>query len=232
MIRLAALPLLLLAAGCSSSAFDVGTPPELSPVGSGLSSPLAGSDLSANPAFGAQGEGWAGGAADYFRDQRARRQGDLITVRIAINDKASFNNTSALSRQAQGDGSIDASGSAFGYTLPTIGANGKAASSSSSQGQGSTVRSEKIDLSVAAVVTGVLPNGYLVIDGSQEVMVNQEQRILRVAGIVHPADISPQNVVSYEKIAEARISYGGQGRIANEQKPTLAQKLWSQLNLF
>lgn len=220
-------------AGCSSSSFDVGLPPpQLSPVGSGLTQNSASPALAENPAFRPTGGDWTGGAADYFRDQRAKRQGDIITVRIAINDKASFNNTSQLSRQAQGQAGLDAAGNLLGVTLPTSGASGKANSSSSSQGQGSTVRAEKIDLSVAAIVTSVLPNGYLVIDGSQEVMVNDEQRVLKVAGIVHPGDISPNNIVSYEKIAEARISYGGAGRIANEQKPTVAQKLWSRLNLF
>lgn len=223
----------LLLAGCSSSTFDVGAPPpELTPVGSGLASDLTTPELAATPAFARSEGGWTGGSADYFRDQRARREGDIITVRIAINDKAAFNNTSALSRQAQGAAGLDASGSLLGYTLPSSGVSGKTNSTSSSQGQGSTVRSEKIDLSVAAIVTAVLPNGYLVIDGRQEVMVNDEQRVLRVAGIVHPGDISPENIVSYEKIAEARISYGGSGRIANEQKPTAAQQLWSRLNLF
>jgi flagellar L-ring protein precursor FlgH len=229
-----AIPLLaVVLSGCSSSNFDVGVPPpQLSAVGSGLSGELTTAELADNPAFSKSDAGWTGGAADYFRDQRARREGDLITVRIAINDKAAFNNTSALSRQAQGQAGLDASGNFVGFGLPSSGLSGKTNASSSSQGQGSTVRSEKIDLSVAAIVTGVLPNGYLVIDGSQEVMVNDEQRVLRVAGIVHPRDISPENVISYEKIAEARISYGGSGRIADEQRPTMAQKLWSRLNLF
>lgn len=218
--------------GCSSHEFDAGEPPELSPVGSGLPSAAAGEELAAHPAFSAPQEGWMGGSADYFRDQRAKRAGDIITVRIAINDKASLNNTKALSRQAQMDAGLDASGTVLGNSIPVVGGTGKANSSSSSTGQGTTARAEKISLSVAAIVTALLPNGYLVVDGRQEVMVNDEQRVLHVAGIVHPGDIAPDNSVSYERIAEARISYGGRGRIADEQQPTKVQKLWKKFNLF
>lgn len=231
-LRPAALAMCFILGGCSSQVFEVGEPPALTPVGAGLPSQMQGAELAAHPAFSAPQDGWAGGAADYFRDGRAKRVGDIITVRIAINDKASLNNTQALSRKAQMDAGLDASGSLLGAEIPAAGAAGKASSGSSSSGQGSTVRAEKINLSVAAIVTSVLPNGYLVIDGRQEVMVNDEQRILFVAGIVYPGDISPDNAVSYERIAEARISYGGRGRIADEQKPTRAQKLWSKLNLF
>lgn len=222
----------LLLGACSHGVMDAGEPPTLSPVGAGLPSQPVGEELAANPAFAESNQGWQGGTADFFRDARAKRSGDIVTVKIAINDKAAFNNTSALSRKAQLDGGISTSGSFLGTEVPAIGANGGATSASSASGQGSTVRSEKINLSVAAVVTSVLPNGYLIIDGRQEVMVNEEQRILHVAGIVYPGDILPDNTVSYERIAEARISYGGQGPIAEEQQPTRAQQFWRKLNMF
>ena len=97
---------------------------------------------------------------------------------------------------------------------------------------GSTVRSEKIALSVAAVVTSVLPNGYLVIEGTQEVLVNFEARILSVAGVIHPGDITPENTISYEKIAEARISYGGKGRISDVQQPGWLHQIWDRVAPF
>jgi flagellar L-ring protein FlgH len=231
--RSAVLAALAIALGaCSHDLIDVGEPPQLSPVGAGLPSQPPGEHLAAHPAFAAPQAGWQGGSADFFRDARAKRSGDVLTVRIAINDKAAFNNTSALSRKAQLDAGINTSGSFLGTEVPAVGATGGTTSASSASGQGSTVRSEKINLSVAAIVTAVLPNGYLVIEGRQEVMVNEEQRILHVAGIVYPGDILPDNTVSYERIAEARVSYGGQGAIADEQRPTRAQQFWRKLNLF
>ena len=100
---------------------------------------------------------------------------------------------------------------------------------SSTQGQGTIDRSEKIQLAVAAVVTDVLPNGNLIVSGSQEVRVNYELRLLNVAGIVRPQDISKANTISYDKIAEARISYGGRGRIMEVQQPTLLQQIYDRL---
>jgi flagellar L-ring protein precursor FlgH len=92
-------------------------------------------------------------------------------------------------------------------------------------GEGTTERSEKLVLLVAAVVTGVLENGNLLISGSQEVRVNHEIRILNVAGIVRPYDVDAKNMISYEKIAEARISYGGRGRLTEVQQPPWGQQV-------
>ncbi len=94
-------------------------------------------------------------------------------------------------------------------TTGKISGKGNVGSSTTTNGAGATSRSENIELSVAAVVTEVLPNGNLLISGSQEVRVNAEMRILTIAGIVRPTDIGPENTVPYERIAEARISYGG-----------------------
>ena len=81
-----------------------------------------------------------------------------------------------------------------------------------------------VALIVAAVVTGVVENGNLLISGSQEVRVNHELRILNVAGIVRPQDVDAYNQISYEKIAEARISYGGRGRLTEVQQPPWGQQ--------
>jgi flagellar L-ring protein precursor FlgH len=97
-------------------------------------------------------------------------------------------------------------------------------SSTSTKGDGTTERSEKLNLLVAAVVTGVIENGNLLISGSQEVRVNHELRILNVAGIVRPQDVDANNQISYEKIAEARISYGGRGRLTEVQQPPWGQQ--------
>ena len=105
-------------------------------------------------------------------------------------------------------------------------------STSSASGQGAIDRSEKIQLAVAAVVADVLPNGNLIISGSQEVRVNFELRLLNVAGIVRPQDISKNNTISYDKIAEARISYGGRGRIMEVQQPALVQQIYDRVKPF
>src|SRR5690606_648767 len=98
-------------------------------------------------------------------------------------------------------------------------------SSSTYAGDGATARSEKLDLRIAAVVTDILPNGNLIIRGSQEVRVNAEMRVLQIAGIVRPQDIGSENTISYDRIAEARISYGGRGRITEVQQPTWGQQI-------
>jgi flagellar L-ring protein precursor FlgH len=99
-------------------------------------------------------------------------------------------------------------------------------SSTSTQGQGSINRSEQIRLSIAATVTAVLPNGNFVVQGSQEFRVNYEMRVLTIGGIVRPRDISRENTVPYDKIAEARISYGGRGRLMEVQQPAWGQQLY------
>ena len=97
-------------------------------------------------------------------------------------------------------------------------------SKSAARGDGNIDRSEKVNVSLAVVVTGMMPDGNLLVSGSQEVRVNDELRRLNVAGIVRPRDISKDNTISYEKIAEARISYGGRGRISETQQPGWGQQ--------
>lgn len=99
-------------------------------------------------------------------------------------------------------------------------------------GQGSVDRDEKIDLKVAAVVTQRLPNRNLVVHGRQEVRVNFEVRDLQIAGVIRPQDISSDNAISYEKIAEARISYGGRGQITDFQQPRYGYQLLDVLMPF
>lgn len=218
--------------GCAPDIDTFGVAPPLSPVGSGLARSEAAAAVAEMPAFNGTSVSWVGGDADYFRDVRARRDGDLITVRIAINDRASLNNTSNRSRKAAADADLGFTYDLMGIVGADVNGNGDVNSNSSAAGQGSTTRSERIELSVAAIVTRVLPNGFLMIEGSQEVLVNFEQRILKVAGIIRPADIAPDNTISYEKIAEARISYGGRGRLTEAQQPGWSQQIWDRISPF
>ena len=160
------------------------------------------------------------------------RAADLLTVKIAIDDEATLNSTSNRSRRSSADGEVGLSYDVMGVVKADVNGTGNVDSNTSSAGQGTTARSEKVELAVAAMVTRVLPNGYLLIEGSQEIEVNFEQRVLHVSGVVRPVDISPNNSISYEKIAEARISYGGRGRITEVQQPGWGQQIWDRVSPF
>lgn len=225
-VRAATLAAALALAGCASSTSEIGVPPALSPVGSGYA-PAA---LSAHrypevPAAPVKRYSlWNDKQSRLFTDARALSVGDILTVKISINDRARFRNESERRRLS---GRSIGLGGAFG--IGSAGGSGSADfdldSTSRSTGSGATTRSEAIDLSVAAVVTDVLQNGNLVISGSQEVRVNAELRILTIAGIVRPSDIGASNTISYDRIAEARVSYGGRGRLTEVQQPAYGQQI-------
>ena len=149
-------------------------------------------------------------------------------MQIAINDSATFGNTTDRSLTAQANSAFDFK-LGMNSTTSEVKPEMTSSATSSTQGQGSIDRSEKIQLAIAAVVTDVLPNGNMIVSGSQEVRVNYELRLLNVAGILRPQDISKENTISYDKIAEARISYGGRGRIMEVQQPALLQQIYDRL---
>lgn len=218
--------------GCAADLEDFGVAPPLSPIGEELGHAASQPSIAGVEGLTEPAKNWVGGSADYFRDARASQQGDLLTVLISIDDKATLNSTSNRSRRSFADGAFGLNYDVMGVVEADVNGSANVDSNSSSAGQGSTARSETVELSVAAIVTRVLPNGYLLIEGSQEVEVNFEQRVLHVSGVVRPVDISPQNAISYEKIAEARISYGGRGRISEVQQPAWGQQLWDRLTPF
>ncbi len=168
---------------------------------------------------------WRAGSRAFFKDQRAANVGDILTVLIEIDDKASISNTTTRSRENTEDASLNAF---FGYesslsrVLPETIDPGNLLdldSVTSNEGAGTIERDETIELKVAATISQKLPNGNLVIHGRQEVRVNFEIRDLQIAGIIRPEDITSSNTISYEKIAEARIAYGGRGQITDVQQP-------------
>ncbi|PCJ05736.1 MAG: flagellar basal body L-ring protein [Rhodobacteraceae bacterium] len=174
---------------------------------------------------------WSGERQSLLGDRRAVRRGDILTVVIEIDDEAEISN--GTSRSRSGDESMGVS-NLFGLPqrldkhLPEGAAMATAVdlnSSSSSTGKGSVKRKEKLTLRVAATIVDVLPNGVLAISGSQELRVNFELRELLVSGYVRPEDISRQNEITYDKIASARVSYGGRGQITDVQQPRYGQQL-------
>ena len=174
---------------------------------------------------------WSGTRQSLLGDRRAIQRGDIMTVVIEIDDKAEISNASGRSRS--GNESLSAPQlvglpQRLNSKLPT-GANASELvslnSSSQSSGDGNVKRKEKLTLRVAATIVEVLPNGVLSISGSQELRVNFELRELLVTGFVRPEDISRQNEITYDKIASARVSYGGRGQISDVQQPRIGQQI-------
>lgn len=181
---------------------------------------------------------WSGGQRSLLGDRRAMKLGDILTVVIEIDESAQIDNSTTRSRS--GSESLGIS-DLFGIpqrinenSEPGVSLDSAVSldSSSQSNGDGSVSRSEQLTLRVAATVTEVLPNGVLRIDGAQEVRVNYELRELLVSGYVRPEDISRLNEITYDKIAAARISYGGRGQISDMQQPRYGQQVLDALLPF
>ena len=173
---------------------------------------------------------WSRERQSLLGDRRAMKKGDILTVVVEINDKAEISNGTSRSRSgSEGLAVPNLLGlpQRIDENLPEGATLGNAVgldSNSSSSGTGSVKRNEKLTLRVAATIVDVLPNGVLSIAGSQEVRVNFEIRELLVTGFVRPEDISRQNEITYDKIASARVSYGGRGQITDVQQPRYGQQ--------
>jgi flagellar L-ring protein precursor FlgH len=237
--------LLVLAAlaplGACSTAIEAVRGPQLAPVGYPAAlmprdQQILSSSREPNPGPASANSLWRTGARAFFADQRAQRVGDIVTVLIDIDDSAKTKNTTTAGRTSTLDAGIPhvlGLESSLGRILPgeydpthAFSTNTK----SSNTGAGEVDREEKISLTIAAVVTAVLPNGNMMIQGTQEVRTNTELRQLTVAGIVRPEDISSSNTIRHTQIAEARISYAGRGDISRVQKTpagtSLVEKFW------
>lgn len=175
---------------------------------------------------------WQTGSRAFFRDQRASRVGDILTVIIAINDKADLENETTRERTNAENSKL---AGFLGYQqqlakwLPDAVANNdlvKVDSTGKSEGKGSIGRKEQVNLRVAATISQVLPNGNLVIGGKQQMVVNYDLRELQINGVIRPEDISSSNTVNYDQIAEARIAYGGRGHVMDVQQPRYGQQLY------
>jgi flagellar L-ring protein FlgH len=179
---------------------------------------------------------WRNGSRSFFKDQRAHQIGDLLTVTVNITDQANFANETQRQRTATEDSGITAFlGSALlgqNAQKALTGRMFQADSNSQTDGKGSIVRQETLQTNVAAIVTQVLPNGNLVVEGRQEIRVNYEKRELIVAGIVRPEDIQSDNTIDSSKIAQARIAYGGHGEISDLQQPRYGSQVMDVLLPF
>jgi flagellar L-ring protein precursor FlgH len=191
--------------------------------------------MAGNPASYVSNSLWQPEARSFFHDPRASRIGDLLTVDVSIADAAQISNTTQRSRTNSDDANLT---NFFGLdkVLGHAGADPsslvKMGSDTSNVGAGSVNRSETVNLTLAAVVSQVLPNGNLLISGHQQVLVNNEMRDLKIGGIVRPEDITNDNTVALSQIAEARVSYGGKGQITDVQQPRLGSQLFDILMPF
>ena len=171
---------------------------------------------------------WQPGAQSFFHDPRAMHIGDVITVNVSVADTAKMQNTTSRSRTNSENASMD---NLLGLekVLPSIGMDPsslvKMGSDNSNVGKGAIERKETISMTLAALVAQVLPNGNLVIDGHQQVRVNNELRDMRLSGIVRREDITQDNTVNLSQIAEARVIYGGVGTVSDVQQPRYGSQL-------
>lgn len=235
--KLFTLAALLAAAGCTTQR-EFGVPPALEPVEASteyaaMMTPTIDDPyilLPEEPTLSTASL-WTGDRGSLLGDRRALQRGDILTVVIEINDSANISNSSDRARS--GSDSLNV-GEFFGLpqriddALPQgvgIQPGVETNSASTFSGNGSVSRNEQLTLRIAATVTEVLPNGVLEIEGRQQVRVNFEMRELLVSGFVRPADISRQNEITYDKIASARISYGGRGQISDVQQPRWGQQV-------
>ncbi len=222
---------LIFISACSDLA-HVGQVPELTPIHAGAEAfTMREATTGRNAPNKRQNSAslWTASRQSLFGDRRAIDRGDILTVVIEIDESAEFSNSSQRGRSGSESLGIP---SLLGIPEilklgggTTIADAVSTNSSSSSSGEGSVSRNEKLELIVAATITDVLPNGVLQIQGSQEVRVNYEVRELLVEGFVRPEDISRKNEITYDKIASARISYGGRGQITRMQQPRYGQQI-------
>ncbi len=227
--------LLSLLSGCASLQERLktfGDPPPLSPIDNPTSKPgykpvqmpmPIPQPVSYNP-----NSLWRNGSRAFFNDQRAHQVGDILTVKVNINDTAEFQDQTQLTRSTTEDTELSnflgaqALSPAAQKFLP--GSLLTASGNSQSNGSGTINRQDQLVTNVAAVVTQVLPNGNMVIEGKQEVRLNSEMRELIVAGVARPEDIESDNTIELPKIAEARLAYGGRGTLTNIQTERWGQQ--------
>lgn len=232
----------------------IGSPPPLSkiedPTGKRDYKPVALPMPTPEPASFQPNSLWRPGSRQFFKDQRAAKIGDILTVTVAIADKAKLSNSTTRQRDNSENADFPKLLGLEALSSPTSNILRNRApidklfpgvdttnavdvgSTSNSQGKGTVQRDESINLKVAAIVTQILPNGNLVISGRQEVRINHEVRELLISGVVRPADITATNMINHSQIAEARISYGGRGVISDVQQPRYGQQIFDVIFPF
>lgn len=230
---------------------NVGRPPPLRPIVNKREKETAFRPISGLP-MPPQEEGkpspdslWRLGARQFFKDERARRVGDILTINVDISDQAQVKDATTGSRNTSENanlsnffgaeaapvaGGVSGLGHIFKNVDPSKLVN--LGSQNGFTGSASTDRQDTISTTIAAMVTQVLPNGNLVIYGNQEVRVNYEVRDLTISGIVRREDITADDTINQNQIAEERISYGGRGQLTQMQQPPYGDQVYNILFPF
>lgn len=202
--------------------------PEMTPLANGLgTSPNPALNMPVaipEPAAPKYGSLWVPGSKQFFRDNRARAVGDIVTILVTENATAKVEAKTDASRshtqQAGILGLLKLGKSLTNRNYPLTATNlVDTTSERDFQGDAKTDRKDSLTASIAAVITQVMPNGLLVIQGQREVMVNYEKQVMTLQGLIRPEDISSQNTITSGKIAEARIAYAGRGVVDDAQTP-------------
>jgi len=244
LLLLAPLAAVVTLGGCGAleKLSEVGRPPALTPTADPTKEPgwrpLAMPMPAREPSPVEANALWRTGSRAFFKDQRASQVGDVITVVVDMTDSANVQNATTATRVSSDTGGVPA---LFGLQnlLSTIlpkpidpSALVSVNSANNNVGTGQIQRSEAVTVRVAGVVTQVLPNGNLVVVARQEIEVNSELRVLQVTGVVRPQDIASDNTVTHDRMAEARITYGGRGQLTDVQSPRWGQQMMDILLPF
>ncbi len=206
---------------------NIGEAPKLAAVGNPAGAQIVAEIPRPSPISHANNSLWQPGAQSFFHDPRAMHVGDVITVNVSVTDTAKLQNSTTRSRTNSENADLT---NLFGLEKALPGSLDPTSlvnmgSDSSNVGAGSIQRAESISMTLAALVAQVLPNGNLVIDGHQQVRVNNELRDMRLSGIVRREDITQNNTVNLSQIAEARVIYGGKGTMSDVQQPRYGSQL-------
>lgn len=243
MKRTASLLAALALAGCGTAERlgRIGRGPALAPAAAPVAPgwpPTLADPAPSSPVASASSSGslFVDSQASLFRDLRARRPGDVLTVRVEIADRAALGNATTRSRTGSEAGGFGALFGLESLARRILGSDParlvEGSTTSENGGQGQVARSETVTLTLAATVVSTLPNGNLVIRARQQTRVNQELRELVVEGIVRPQDVARDNSIRHTQIADARISYGGRGLIQDAQQPRWGQQLIDAISPF
>jgi flagellar L-ring protein precursor FlgH len=207
---------------------NIGEAPKLSAVGNPAGSKIVAEIPRPQPITHDNNSLWQPGSQSFFHDPRAMHVGDVITVNVSVADTAKMQNTTSRSRTNSDNANLTNFFGLEKVITPAVDPTSvvKMGSDNSNVGAGSIQRAESINMTLAALVAQVLPNGNLVIDGHQQVRVNNELRDMRLSGIVRREDITQDNTVNLSQVAEARVIYGGQGTMSDVQQPRYGSQLF------
>lgn len=168
----------------------------------------------------AAGSLWQPNSNQFFKDPRAQQVGDILTIIVSENAKAATEANTDTTHQQDAESGVSSLFQLAGKKLvPGITNDLNSTRDNQFTGEGSTDRKDTLEARIAAVVTSKLPNGYLVVEGRREMLVNYEKQIMTIQGVVRPEDVNADNTISSDKVAEARISYAGRGVVDETQNP-------------